>query len=88
MRSPTPLALTDDQLNAISAAATPLPPDLRPVFLETCAREIAAMPTTTVGDGSLHRLIMTIQRQYYRPPLGTEEQNDRGGRRSGVGKYA
>jgi hypothetical protein len=85
LQIPTPLALTDAQLNAIIAASTPLPPDLRPAFLETCAREISGLPM--VGDGSLHRLIMIVQRRYFKPPLETEE-HDHGARRRGLGKYA
>ena len=76
-----PIALSDAQLNAIIAASTPLPPDLRGAFLETCAREIAALPM--IGDGSLHRMIMNVQRQYFRPPLETEEHG-----RRGISKYA
>jgi hypothetical protein len=37
-----------------------------------------------VGDGVLHRVVMVVQRQYFRPPLETEEH----GRRRGVSKYA
>jgi hypothetical protein len=81
VQSPKPLGLTDGQLNAISAASTPLPPDVRGAFLETCAREIAALPM--IGDGSLHRLVMIVQRRYFRPPLETEEHG-----RRGVSKYA
>jgi hypothetical protein len=77
----SPIALTDAQLNTIIAASTPLPPDLRSAFLETCAREISALPM--IGDGSLHRLVMVVQRRYFRPPLETEEHG-----RRGVSKYA
>jgi hypothetical protein len=81
MQSPKPLALSDDQLSAVLAAATPLPPDVRGAFLETCAREIAALPM--IGDGSLHRLVMVVQKRYFRPPLETEEHG-----RRGVSKHA
>ena len=75
----SPIALTDAQLNTIIAASTPLPPDLRGAFLETCAREIAALPM--IGDGILHRVIMNVQRRYFRPPLATEVTGHK------VGKY-
>ena len=76
-----PIRLSDDQMPAVLAASTPLPPDLRSAFLETCAREISALPM--IGDGSLHRLVMVVQRRYFRPPLETEEHG-----RRGVSKYA
>ena len=61
-----PIRLSDDQMPAVLAASTPLPPDLRAAFLETCAREISALPM--VGDGALHRVIMQVQRQYFDAP--------------------
>ena len=77
----SPIKLSEDQMNAIIAASTPLRPDARGAFLETCAREIAALPM--IGDGSLHRLVMVVQKRYFRPPLETEEHG-----RRGVSKYA
>lgn len=74
-----PIRLSDDQMSAVLAASTPLPPDLRGAFLETCAREIAALPM--IGDGILHRVIMNVQRRYFRPPLATEVTGHK------VGKY-
>jgi hypothetical protein len=38
-----PIALSDEQMSAILAASYPLPPSTRSAFLETCAREIAAL---------------------------------------------
>lgn len=61
-----PLALTDAQMSAILAASHPLPPDARGPFLETCARELAALPE--IGDGALHRVIMQVQPQYFDAP--------------------
>jgi hypothetical protein len=61
-----PLALTDEQMSALLAAAHPLPPDSRSAFLETCACELAKLPA--IGDGALHRVVMAVQRQYFDPP--------------------
>jgi hypothetical protein len=61
-----PIALTDMQLDAVLAAARPLAPHRRSEFLEHVAREVAALPI--VGDGALHRVIMTVQRSYFDPP--------------------
>jgi hypothetical protein len=76
LQSPAPLSLSDAQLNAIIAASTPLPPDLRGAFLAACANEISALPM--IGDGNLHRLVMVVQRRYFRPPLETVEHGRRG----------
>jgi hypothetical protein len=63
-------------MSALLAASYPLPPDSRPAFLEHCARELSKLPL--LGDGALHRTIMSVQKIYFSPPLET---------RSGTGKY-
>jgi hypothetical protein len=63
---PRPVALSDEQMSAIWAAAHPLPPDRRPAFLEAVAVELAQAPI--VGDGLLHRIVMRVQRAYFDPP--------------------
>jgi len=50
-----PIALTDDQLNAVLAAAHPLEHHAREAFLREIAQLIQEQPT--LGDGLLHRLI-------------------------------
>jgi hypothetical protein len=76
----TPICLTDDQISALFAAAHPLPPASRSAFLEHCARELAQLPE--LGDGAVHRVVMSVQKLYFDPPdLST-------GRMPGVGKYA
>jgi hypothetical protein len=62
----SPLALTDDQMNALLAASHPLPRDSRSAFLEHCARELAQL--AVVGDGAVHRVIMSVQRHYFDAP--------------------
>jgi hypothetical protein len=61
-----PICPTESQMNAVLAAAMPLPPDLRSSFVEACARKIAALPE--VGDGALHRIVMQVQKIYFDPP--------------------
>jgi hypothetical protein len=50
---PTPLALTDQQLDAVLRAAEPLLPRDRGPFLEEVARALATLPD--IGDGIVHR---------------------------------
>ena len=73
-----PIALSDDQLDAVMRAAAPLQPRDRGPFLEELARELARLPD--IGDGSLHRIIMTVQRKHFDPPRKVAGFH-------GVGKY-
>jgi hypothetical protein len=61
-----PVSLTDLQLDAVLAAASPLSPDRRSAFLADVARTLAS--ERVIGDGLLHRVIMHVQRQYFDPP--------------------
>jgi hypothetical protein len=63
---PTPLALTDQQLDAVLRAAEPLLPRDRGPFLEALAQALAAQPV--IGDGTVHRAIAATQRQFFSPP--------------------
>jgi hypothetical protein len=74
-----PIALSDDQMSALLAAAHPLPPDSRSAFLAACACELAKLPA--IGDGALHRVIMQVQRQYFDPPDLSHEHAPRWSRR-------
>ena len=76
--STLPLHLTDEQMNAVLAAAHPLPPAARGPFLEDVARELSRHPT--LGDGLLHRTIMVVQRRHFDPP---EFATDNGGKYDG-----
>ena len=62
----SPVSLTDMQLDAVLAAAHPLPPDRRSAFLAEVARTLAS--ERVIGDGLLHRVIMHVQRQCFDPP--------------------
>jgi hypothetical protein len=72
--SPRPIALTDDQMFAVIAAAQVLPPDLRSTFLAAVAHALRGVP---VGDGSVPRIIREVQREFWHPPIETH----------GPGKY-
>jgi len=61
-----PVSLTDIQLDAVLAAAHPLPVEKRSAFLADVARTLAS--ERVIGDGLLHRVIMHVQRQYWDPP--------------------
>jgi hypothetical protein len=74
-RSP-PIALSEAQMMALLAASYPLPPAARPVFLEACAKEIAAMPE--LGDGAFHHTIVRVQKMYFDPPDGRMPRVARG----------
>jgi hypothetical protein len=61
----TPLALSDQQLTTIMDAAKPLPPRQRAAFLETVAVALCGQP---IGDGTVHRVVAQVQRQFFDPP--------------------
>ena len=63
---PTPIALTDSQMDAVLRAARPLEPHVRGAFLEAMAQVLAAQPE--LGDGSVGRAIAATQRAFFDPP--------------------
>jgi hypothetical protein len=63
----TPIALTDEQLDAIFRAARPLAPRERDPFLRDVAT--ALQDTPAPGDGDIHRAIRVAQRRHFDPPL-------------------
>jgi hypothetical protein len=63
---PSPVSLSDTQLDSVMRAAAPLEPRDCGPFLEEVARELARLPE--VGDGALHRLVMMVQRKHFYPP--------------------
>jgi hypothetical protein len=62
----SPVSLTDMQLDAVLAAASPLPPDRRSEFLAEVARTLAN--ERVIGDGLLHRVITHVQKRFFDPP--------------------
>ena len=71
----TPIALSDQQLSAIWAAAMPLDVKAREPFLREVAQLLQAQPE--LGDGSLHRLLVVVQQRYFDPP---QFASDNGGK--------
>jgi hypothetical protein len=63
---PQPIALSEEQMAAILADAQPLERHAREPFLREVAQMLQAQPQ--LGDGSLHRLIMEVQRRHRDPP--------------------
>jgi hypothetical protein len=60
----TPLAFTDEQIDALLRAATPIPPGDRSSFLEAV---VAALDGRVLGDGAVFRAIREIQGRYLNP---------------------
>ncbi len=60
-----PLGLTDSQMSALIDAASPLPRDLRGPFLCAVAAALRGVP---IGDGSVHRIVREVQREFFRAP--------------------
>jgi hypothetical protein len=75
---PMPLIrLTDDELDAVMAAARPIAVERRDAFLQDVARALASC--VELGPGVVHRVCAETQRRFFDPPdLG---------RASGLGKY-
>ena len=62
---PAPLAFSDEQIDAILRAATPLAPGDRTAFLEEVAAKLNGQP---LGDGIVFRTIRETQLRYLDPP--------------------
>jgi hypothetical protein len=61
-----PLRLTDAELDAVFAAARPLPTAARDAFLQEVARLLRGCDM--VGPGTVHRVCVEAQRQFFDPP--------------------
>jgi hypothetical protein len=62
-----PLKLSDAELDAVFAAARPLPRDQRDAFMQTVAVAISGLNER--GPGATYRVIRDVQRQYFDPPI-------------------
>ena len=72
-----PIALSDDELQAVMDAAKPLQPRDRDRFLKAVALAITALPEG-IGPGSIHRAIASVWREYYDvPDLRSDEPRSR-----------
>ena len=73
---PTPISLTDAELEAIMTAAKPLHPVDRDRFLRAVAEAITALPE--IGPGSVHRAIVELQKRFFvAPDLRVDEPRSR-----------
>jgi hypothetical protein len=63
---PTPIAFSDEQLDAIMHAAEPLAPADRERFVEAMT---AAVQGRDLGDGAVYLAIRKAQRQFFAPPM-------------------
>jgi len=57
--------LTDDEMEAVTRAAQPLPPEARGAFLEQVARALEGQP---IGAGVVHRVLRDLQPFYTASP--------------------
>jgi hypothetical protein len=63
-----PIALSDSEMAAVLAAAHPIPPHRRNEFLRAVAAAVSGGAAAELGCGSLHRIIVAVQREYFDPP--------------------
>jgi hypothetical protein len=67
---PTPLRLSDEQLDQVFRAARPLRLRDRDAFLRMIAARLRDCPEP--GDGEVFRAVREAQKVFYDPPLLTE----------------
>ena len=68
---PQPLGLSDSQYDAVVRACEPLLPQDRDGFLRALAAALRDEPV--IGDGTLHRAVRALQREFWRPPQSTKD---------------
>jgi hypothetical protein len=62
----SPIKLTDDELDAVMAAARPLAVERRDAFLQQVASSLRRCGE--IGPGTVHRVCAEAQRQFFDPP--------------------
>jgi hypothetical protein len=69
-----PLALTDEEIDALIAISAPVPHELRDPFLRALALQLEKFPE--IGPGLIHRLGREPQREFRRPgvAIGTRSR--------------
>jgi hypothetical protein len=60
-----PIRLSDSELDAVLAAARPLPVERRDAFLQAVAAELDGRQ---LGPGLVHRICADVQRAFFEPP--------------------
>jgi hypothetical protein len=63
---PKPLALSDDELSAVLAAARPIAVERRDAFLQQIASTLSNC--AEISPGLVHRVCAEVQRKFFVPP--------------------
>ena len=63
----SPLALTDEEMDAVLQAAAPIEPAHRDAFLRDIAAELAKCPAEELGPGSVFCIVRDVQRRHFTP---------------------
>jgi hypothetical protein len=63
----SPIKLSDAAMDAVLAAAHPLPVERRGAFLEAAARTLASCGSE-LGPRLTHRIVAQVQKEFWRPP--------------------
>ncbi len=66
-----PIDFTDEEMDAITALATPQPPSSRSAFLQIIGDRIPSYPLGARGSGLVHRLACETQRDFLRGGAGS-----------------
>jgi hypothetical protein len=73
---PTPVYLSDSELEAVMNACRPLAPHAHDRFLRQVAEAICTLPER--GDGAIHRAIRSVWREHFdAPDLHIDEPRSR-----------
>jgi hypothetical protein len=72
-----PHHLTDDEVDAVLAAARPIANDRRDAFLQAVADALAGL--SELGPGATYRVIRDVQKQFFDPPDSTGSTIRHGG---------
>jgi hypothetical protein len=65
--SSLPIKLSDNELDAVMAAARPLPVEMRDAFLQAVARALRRC-NGDIGPGLVHRVVRELQPEFFDPP--------------------
>ena len=64
MTAPAPLALSDEEMDAVLRAAAPIAPELRDAFLVGVADALAKCAAERRGPGTLYCIVRDLQRRF------------------------
>ena len=73
-----PIRLTDEELDAIFAAARPIAVNRRDDFLQAVAASLRRLEV--IGPGVVHRICAEVQREHFDPPETEHRAVSRWGR--------